>query len=177
VSSGAEAGVATREKARTFAAFLGAAWESTWLFLFPAKGKVMAKVKSKGIILAHTVGTSSAALAQIIDFEESGAEAETYDSTTLDGGVFKTYDPTGYSEPGEVSGTLFYDPGLAGHQNITDVIASPATNACLVTFPNAATTTKAFTAVGHAFGYAAQMNNGLVGTFKFKITGDPGWPT
>lgn len=137
----------------------------------------MAKVKSKGISLAHTVGTSSAAIAQIIGFTESGAESMTYDSTTLDGGVFKTYDPTGYSEPGEVSGTLFYDPALAGHQNITDIIASPATNANLVTFPNAATTTKAFTSAGHAFGYAAEQNNGLVGTFKFKLTGDPGWPT
>lgn len=137
----------------------------------------MAKVRSKGIILSHTVGTSLTALAQIIDFEESGAESETYDSTTLDGGVYKTYDPTGYSEPGEISGTLFYDPGLAGHQNITDLMASPATNAMSVTFPNTSTTTKAFTAAGHAFGYAAAMNNGLVGSFKFKLTGDPGWPS
>ena len=137
----------------------------------------MSKVKSKGIILSHTVGTSLAALAQIIGFEESGAESETFDSTTLDGSVFKSYDPTGYSEPGEVTGTLFYDPALAGHQNITDIIASPATNAMSVTFPDAATTTKAFTAAGHAFGYAAEMNNGLVGTFKQKLTGDPGFPT
>lgn len=137
----------------------------------------MAKVKSKGIVLNHTVGTSSVALAQIINFEESGAESLTYDSTTLDGGVFKTYDVTGYSEPGELSGTLFYDPALAGHQNITDIIATPATNAMSVSFPNAATTTKAFTAAGAAFGYAAEMNNGLVGTFKYKLTGDPGYPS
>lgn len=143
----------------------------------PERDADMAKIKSKGIVLSHTVGTSLAALAQVIGFEESGAEAETFDSTTLDGGVYKTYDATGYSEPGEVSGTLFYDPALAGHQNITDIIASPATNAMQVTFPNAATTTKAFTAVGQAFGYAAEMNNGLVGNFKMKLTGDPGWPT
>jgi hypothetical protein len=137
----------------------------------------MAKLKSKGIILSHTVGTSLAAIAQIIGFEESGAESETFDSTTLDGGVFKTYDPTGYSEPGAVSGTLFYDAALAGHQNITDIIASPATNAMRVSFTDASTTTKAFTAAGHAFGYAAEMNNGIVGTFNFKLTGDPGFPS
>lgn len=137
----------------------------------------MAKVKCKGMVLSHTVGTSLTALAQITDFEESGAEAQTYDSTTLDGGVFKTYDPTGFSEPGEISGTLFYDPALAGHQNITDQIAAPATNAGQVTFANSATTTKAFTAVGHAFGYAVAMDDGLKGKFKVKLTGDPGWPT
>lgn len=145
----------------------------------------MAKVKSKGIALNHTVGTSSVALAQIIGFQESGAESLTYDSTTLDGGVFKTYDTTGYSEPGEITGTLFYDPALAGHQNITDLIASPvtnSTNAMMITFPTysgttLATTTKAFTAAGVAFGFAAEQNNGIVGTFKYKLTGDPGWPS
>jgi len=137
----------------------------------------MAKVKCKGMKLSHTVGTTLTDIAQIIDFEESGGGVETYDSTTLDGGVFKTYDVTGYSEPGKISGTLFYDPALAGHQNITDIITSPATNAGKVTFADAATTTKAFTAVGHQFGYAAAMNDGLKGNFEVQLTGDPGWPT
>lgn len=137
----------------------------------------MAKIKSKGVVLSHTVGTSLAAIAQLTEFEESGAESETYDSTTLDGGVFKTYDPTGYSEPGEITATLWYDPALAGHQNITDIIASPATNAMRVTFTDSATTTKAFTAAGHAFGYTVQMNQGVQGSAKFKLTGDPGFPS
>lgn len=137
----------------------------------------MAKIKSKGMVLSHTVGTSLTAIAQITDFEESGAAVETFESTTLDGGVFKTYDPTGYSEPGEISGTLFYDPALAGHQNITDIIASPATNAGRVTFTDAATTTKAFTAVGHAFGYAVNMADGVKGNFSVQLTGDAGWPS
>lgn len=138
----------------------------------------MAKIVSKGVSLQHTVGTSLAAIAQIIGFEESGAESETYDSTTLDqSGAFKSYDPTGYSEPGEVNGTLFYDPALAGHQNITDLIATPATNAMKVTFTDSSTTTKAFTAAGVAFGYAVEMSNGVVGTFRYKLTGTPGWPT
>lgn len=137
----------------------------------------MAKIKCKGMVLSHTVGTSLTALAQITDFEESGAQMETFDSTTLDGGVFKTFDPTGYSAPGEITGTLFYDPALAGHQNITDIIAAPATNAGQVTFADAATTTKAFTAVGHSFGYAVNMNDGLKGNFRVQLTGSPGYPT
>lgn len=137
----------------------------------------MSVIKCKGTVLSHTVGTSLTALAQITDFEESGSEAQTFDSTTLDGSVFKTYAPTGYSEPGEINGTLFYDPALAGHQNITDLITTPATNAGQVTFADSATTTKAFTAVGHAFGYAVAMADGLRGKFKVKLTGNPGWPT
>lgn len=137
----------------------------------------MAIVRCKGTVLSHTVGTSLTAIAQITDFEESGSEQLTFDSTTLDGSVYKTYAPTGYSEPGELSGTLFYDPALAGHQNITDQIDTPATNAGQVSFANAATTTKAFTAVGHAFGYAVAMDDGLKGNFKVQLTGSPGWPT
>jgi len=137
----------------------------------------MAKVKSKGIVLSHTVGSAAVALAQIINLEESGAASMTYDATTLDGGVFKQFEPTGYSEPGELTGTLFYDPALAGHKNITNLIAAPATNAMSVTFPDAGSTTKAFTAAGYEFGYAAAMDNGLVGTFKYKLTGNPGFPS
>lgn len=137
----------------------------------------MSIIKCKGTVLSHTISTTMTAIAQITDFEESGSEAETFESTTLDGSVFKTYAPTGYAEPGEISGTLFYDPALAGHQHITDQIATPATNAGRVTFADAATTTKSFTAVGHAFGYAVAMNDGLKGKFKVKLTGDPGWPT
>ena len=137
----------------------------------------MAKIKSKGTVLSHTVGTALTAIAQITDFEESGAQVETFDATALDSSVFKEYAVTGYSEPGEISGTLFYDPALAGHQNITDIIAAPATNAGQVTFADAATTTKAFTAVGHAFGYAVAMADGLKGNFRVQLTGTPGFPT
>lgn len=120
---------------------------------------------------------SLADIAQLTSIEHSGSESETWDSTTLDGGVYKNYDQTGYSEPGEVSAELFFDPALAGHQAITDLIAAPADNAMKIIYADTAATNQSFTAAGVAFGVTVAMDNGLVGSITYKVDGDPGWPT
>jgi hypothetical protein len=137
----------------------------------------MAKVKCKGTVLQHTISASLTAIAQLTSIEVSGSESETWDSTTLDGGVYKTYDQTGYSEPGEVTAELFYDPALSGHQFITDLIAAPADNAMKIIYADAGVTQQSFTSAGVAFGATVAMDNGLVGSVTYKIDGDPGWPT
>lgn len=137
----------------------------------------MAKVIGKGTKLQHTISMSLADIAQLLSIEHSGSESLTYDSTTLDGGVHKTYDPTGYSEPGTVSGELFYDPALAGHQAITDIIASPADNAMKIIYADSANTEQAFTAAGVAFGATVAMEDGVRGSFSYQVDGDPGWPS
>jgi hypothetical protein len=91
----------------------------------------LAIVKCKGTKLQHTVAASLVDIAQLLSIEHSGSGSETFESSTLDGSTYKTFAPTGYSNPGEVSAELFYDPALAGHQAITDLIATPATNASL----------------------------------------------
>lgn len=137
----------------------------------------MAKVKGKGTIFKMTISMALTAVAQMLDLNLSGCEAETFDSTTLDGGVFKTYDHTGYAEPGEATFSLFYDPALSGHQFITDQITTPADNACQITYADSGTTTQAFTGAGWGMGVTVAMNDGLKADVKCKIDGDPGWPT
>ena len=137
----------------------------------------MAVAKCKGTVLKHTISASLTAIAQIISLEQSGSESEHFESTTLDGGVFKTYALTGYSEGGELSGELFYDPALVGHQFITDNISTPATNAMTLTYADAGATVQSFTAAGVGFGVTVDMGDGLKGSFTYKIAGDPGWPT
>jgi hypothetical protein len=137
----------------------------------------MAKVKGKGTIFKMTISMSLTAVAQLLDLELSGCEAETYDSTTLDGAVYKTYDHTGYSEPGEASFGLFYDPALSGHQFITDQIDTPADNACQITYADTGATTQSFTGAGWGMGVQVAMNDGLKGSVKCKIDGAAGWPT
>ena len=106
----------------------------------------MAIVKCKGTKLQHTVSASLVDIAQILSIEHSGSGSETFESTTLDGGVYKTFAPTGYSNPGQVSAEIFYDPALAGHQAVTDLIATPATNAMRIIYADTAATNQAFTA-------------------------------
>ncbi len=60
----------------------------------------MAIVKCKGTKLQHTVSASLVDIAQMLSLEHSGAGSETFESTTLDGGTYKTFSQTGYSNPG-----------------------------------------------------------------------------
>ena len=137
----------------------------------------MAIVKCKGTKLQHTVSASLVDIAQILSIEHSGSGSETFESTTLDGGVYKTFAPTGYSNPGQVSAEIFYDPALAGHQAITDLIATPATNAMKMIYADTAATNQSFTSAGVEFGNTVAMDDGLKGSITYTVTGDPGWPT
>lgn len=137
----------------------------------------MAKVKVKGMIVKHTISAALTAIAQIIGIDLDGCGSITYDSTTIDGGVYKTYDQTGYSEPGKLNLELFLDPALAGHQFITDLIAAPADNAMQITYADSGATTQSFTQSGIEFGVTAAMNDGLKASVSYQIDGDPGWPT
>lgn len=139
----------------------------------------MAKVISKGTILKQTISASLTAIAQIISLDISGAEAQTFESTALDTGVFQTFDLTGYSAPGDISGELFYDPALAGHKFLTGLMGysstAPAQNAMQITYADTGLTTQSFTAAAVGFGATVDMGDGLKGKFKIKITGDPGF--
>jgi hypothetical protein len=137
----------------------------------------MAIVKCKGTKIQHTVSASLVDIAQVLSIEHSGSGSETFESTTLDGGVFKTFAPTGYSNPGTVSAEIFYDPALVGHQAITDLIATPATNAMKLIYADTAATNQSFTSAGVEFGNTVDMADGLKGSITYTVTGDPGWPT
>ena len=137
----------------------------------------MAIVKCKGTKLQHTVSASLVDIAQLLSIEHSGSGSETFESTTLDGGVYKTFAPTGYSNPGTVSAEIFYDPALSGHQAITDLIATPATNAMKAIYADTAATNQTFTSAGVEFGVTVAMEDGLKATMTYTVTGDPGWPT
>ncbi|HSG60852.1 MAG TPA: hypothetical protein VLA24_05385, partial [Pseudomonadales bacterium] len=83
----------------------------------------MTKVVSKGTVLQQEISSVFTAVAQVISIDQSGAESETFESTTLDtSGAGKEYAQTGYTEGGSLSFELFYDPALAGHQAISDLL-------------------------------------------------------
>jgi len=132
----------------------------------------MAKVKVKGTVVKQTISASLTAVAQVIDFTHDGAENETYDATTIDtSGAGKEYSQTGYSEGGNVSLSLFYDPALAGHKAITAYIATPANCIWNIVTTDTGPTTNAFTVAGVGFGFSGSMNDGLKCDVNLKITG------
>lgn len=137
----------------------------------------MAKVAGKGSIIKHTISASLTAIAQALSIDMQGSQSTTWDSTTLDGGVYKTYDPTGYAEPGTCALELFYDPALAGHQFITDTQRTPADNAMQITYADSGSTTQSFTISGITFGVTVAMDDGVKASVEYQVDGDPGWPT
>lgn len=138
----------------------------------------MAKVICKGSIFKRTISGSLTALAQLLSFELSGSEAETIESRTLDlVGAYIPFEHTGYSLGGDFSMEGYLDPALAGHQAITDDIATPADNACQITYANGAATTQSFTGAGWKMGATVAMADLLKFQSGCKIDGDPGWPT
>lgn len=137
----------------------------------------MAKVKGKGTVIQHTISMSLTAIAQVKSIEISGTASQTWDSTALDTAVWKTKDQTGFSEPGEVSAELWFDPALAGHQFITDLIAAPADNAMKIIYADTGLTQQSFTVAGAEFGVTVELDDGLSAEVTYTIDGDPGFPT
>lgn len=138
----------------------------------------MAKVKCKGTKLQQELATVLTDVAQVLSLEVSGAESETYDATALDtSGAGKEYAPTGYSEGGSVSGELFYDPALAGHQAITDLITTPAEQDWAIVFADADATDMPFTGAGVGFDISVDMNDGLKASFSIKLDQLASYPT
>jgi len=135
----------------------------------------MSKIVSKGTIFLQEVSMSYQAVAQLTDVGYSGGESETYDTTCLDSGVGKTYASTGYSEGGEVTISGFYDPALAGHQAITDLITAPADNSWRVTYSDG--TSMDFTGAGVSFESTMAMADGVKFSSTIKVDGLPTYPT
>ncbi len=138
----------------------------------------MAKVPGKGTVLQQELSMTFTAVAQLTSVSTSGAESETYDSTTLDtSGAGKEYAQTGYSEGGSVEIEGFYDPALAGHQAISDLVTTPADQNWKIIFADSGTTEMPYTSAGVSFSVDAQMNDGLKFSSSHKCDGLPTFPT
>ena len=130
----------------------------------------MAKVKVKGTVIKQEISSVLTAVAQIIEFSHSGAESETFDATTIDtSGAGKEYSQTGYSEGGSVDFSIFYDPALAGHQALTDLVTTPAECNFDITFADTGATNCTFTAAGVGFGFTGAMSDGLKADLSLKL--------
>lgn len=144
----------------------------------------MAKVKTKGTALKVDVADVQTAIAQIISLTKDNMAVQTYDATTLDQtdpGIL--YEPTGFVEGGSVSGELFFDPSLAGHQYLTTILSAPETYfagddnlECTLAFATAPEVAWTFYAAGMGLGVNVAANDGLKSPFEFKLKGLPTFP-
>jgi hypothetical protein len=133
----------------------------------------MAKLKGKGTALQQTISAVLTDVAQLTDIDVSGEASGDYDSTTLDGGVYETKDLTGYSSPGTVKAGLFFDPALAGHAAITDLIETPASCVWKLKYSDAGPSSLTYTSAGVGLDQKIVTKDGVKATLTMNRTGSP----
>ncbi len=129
----------------------------------------MAKVVCKGTVLEYDASGSPVAVGQIISMSHDGAEADTWEDTTLDSGPSRTHQGTGYSEPGSFTFEVFLDPVLANHIALQALLTTPAEQDWQITFADSGTTTQRFDSVGITFGFSVDMADGLKADITLKL--------
>jgi len=138
----------------------------------------MALIKCKGTALKQTISAVLTTVAQVISLDLPEAESETYEADTLDNtsaGI--PYKHTGRSEGGSCSGELFYDPALAGHKALTELIRLPQSEAWQILFADVGASTWTFTGSGFSLGGSVALNDGLKVSFSIKLDGIATYPT
>lgn len=133
----------------------------------------MAKIKGKGTSLLLSITGTYTAIPNLIDVSISGEKAETYDSTTLDGVVYKTKDHTGYSESANISANAFYDPSNAVFTAWNALIATPAANNVKITYTDGTPTSVIYSGVGFGLDKNVVANDGVKATLTCETTGAP----
>ena len=132
----------------------------------------MAQVKCKGTALQQEVASTYVTVAQVVSLDGPGMESETYESDTLDNsGAGIPYAATGRTEGGSLSGEMFLDPALDGHQDMLDLLKTPQDENWKVVFADTAETEWPFTGAGFSFSPAVALNDGLKGNFSIKLDG------
>lgn len=137
----------------------------------------MTKIAPKGAALKLSISAVYTTIAQNREFTGPDAETQTYDATTLDGGVGMAFKPTGYVNGGTVSGSLLFDPVDSTHQAMTDLLTTPAVASWKCVWSDAALTEWAFTGVLTKFTPKVSLTEGLVADYEIKLDGIPTYPT
>lgn len=137
----------------------------------------MAKVICKGTALQQDLASTLTTIAQMVSIDGPPADVETFESTGLDSSAGKEFDVTGYVEGGEVGFELFFDPALAGHQNLTDLITTPVVEAWAIDFADVGLTTWTFNGILRSFSPAVNMRDGLKASGRIQLDGIVSYPT
>jgi len=133
----------------------------------------MAKIKGKGTSFLLSITGTYTAIPNLIDVNVSGEKAETYDSTTLDGGAYKTKDSTGYSETASINANAFYDPSNAVFTAWNTLISTPASNNVKITYTDSGPTSVIYSGCGFGIDKTVVANDGVKASLTCETSGAP----
>lgn len=133
----------------------------------------MAKLKGKGTSLLLSIAGTYTAVPNLIDVSLTGEKGETYDSRTLDGGVFLTKDHTGYSATTNIAANAFYDPSNAVFTAWSALISTPAANNVKITYTDTGPTSVIYSGVGFGIDKTIVGNDGVKASLTCETSGAP----
>jgi len=132
-----------------------------------------AKNKSRGTAFKIGSGGAFTALGGLQSIDVSGEKSETEDTTTLDGGQYKTKDPTGLSDPPVIKFSGFYDPVNAGWAALQGLVAAPVPTACTVTYTDTAATVATYEGTGFGIDKKVDVTKPLMASGEVVTSGAP----
>lgn len=131
------------------------------------------KIKSKGTSLLMSITGTYTAIPSLTSLTISGEKSMKYDSTVLGGGTFKTYDPTGYTEPCSISAGVFWDPADTVHVAFRALIATPVATNFKVTYADTAPTSEIYSGTAFGMDKDVQKDNAVTATLTIETSGAP----
>lgn len=136
----------------------------------------MTVIVSKGSKIQHEISETLTDVAQVISIDGPDAEVETFEAdylgNTSPGIPMK---PTGRVSGGSVSFEMFFDPTLAGHQDLTDQLLTPAVTNWAIVFSD--TTSWPFAGTLKSLTPAVDLADGLKASGEVELDGLVTYPT
>jgi hypothetical protein len=133
----------------------------------------MAKLKSRGVIFSQFVSAAYVPMAALQSIDITGEKSETSDTTTLDGGKYKTKDPTGFVEPPSIKLTGLYDPTIATYTNFATIVSTPVATNFKITYTDTAPTSVVYSGVGFAMDKKMSPEKHITSDITIETSGDP----
>jgi hypothetical protein len=103
----------------------------------------------------------------------SGAQSQTYNSSTLDGVVYETNDPTGYTTAPSISADGYRDPDDTVQQAFIALLAAPVATNFKVTYANALPLSEIYSGTGFGFDTSVALSEGLSCSYTIQTSGTP----
>jgi len=133
----------------------------------------MAKLKSRGVVFAQYVSAAYVAMAAQQSIDISGEASETNDTTTLDGGAYKTKDPTGYVDPATIKLSGLYDPSIATYTNFAGLVSTPVATNFKITYTDTTPTSAIYSGVGFAIDKKISPEKHITADITIVTSGAP----
>jgi len=131
------------------------------------------KIKSKGTALLMSISAVYTAVPLLKSITISGAQSQTYNSTTLDGSVYETNDPNGYTTAPTIAAEGFRDPDDTVQAAFIALLAAPVATNFKVTYVDATPLSEIYSGTGFGFDTNVQMAEGLSCSYNIQTSGTP----